>query len=167
MNYALPFIFGGFVILIASILMWLINFKDIKKARRRAKELGITIDRTTRDVPYWESEDLTEPPKFKRKNLSSYCLNYNKVPTCQWKLQQREADPDSDFPPGWRLVVEQGKINEDLNTILHKIADIWKDDYLEVTSDADRVCIHWNEWGDERMANMLHGHLADIIKTSS
>lgn len=167
MNFVIPIAFGGFVILIALILMRLKNYKDIKETRRCAKELGITIARTTRDIPYWTSEDLTKPPKFKRRNWPSYCLNYNKAPTCQWELQQRETDPDSDLPPGWRLVVEQGEINEELNTILHKIADVWKDDYLEITSDIDRVCIHWKEWGGENMANMIHGYLADIIKTSA
>lgn len=167
MNFALPLIFGGFVILIAVILTRLLNSKGVREARRRAKELGVTIDRARRDVPYWQSDDLTKPPKFKKRNQPSYCLNYNKAPTCQWELLQRETDPDSDFPPGWRLVVEQGEINEELNTILHKIADVWKDDYIEITSDVDRVCIHWKEWGGENMANMIHGYLADIVETSS
>jgi hypothetical protein len=166
MNFVLPFLVGGSIILTASILIWLLNSKGRKGAQKHAKKLGITIDITTRDIPYWESEDLTRPPKFKKRTWPSYCLNYSKAPTCQWKLLQREADPASDFPPGWRLVVEQGEINEELNTTLHKIADVWKNDYLEVTSDVDRVCIHWKEWGDEKMANMLHSYLTDIIKTS-
>lgn len=164
-----PLIMVFVVIVFVVTIITIIKIKEAKsarKAREHALTLGLSLPKCTRDVPYWLSHDFNKPPEFKKKKEFGYCLKYPSPRRCQWSLLQRESEPGSEFPPAWRLVVDKGKINENLKGVLLQIAEEQQNHYLEIVSTADNVCIYWKEWGGKMMADKIHAYLNDIIKAS-
>ena len=139
----------------------------IKQARAHAESLGLSLLKCTRDSPYWDSYDFSKPPKFKRRQEWGYCLQYSQSKKCQWSLLQRNSKPGSEFPPAWQLVVDEGEINDELKALLLALANEWKENYMEIISTADSVCIYWKEWGGEMMAEKINGYLNAIDKAGS
>ncbi len=155
----------AFVLTVLTVL----KIKDllgIREARKHAVDLGLSLSRCTRNMPYWRSHDFTRPPYFKKKEELGYCLKLPEPTQCRWSLLQRETEPDSEFPPAWRLVVEEGEINENLKAVLLRIAKERQHDYLEIVLTAENVCIYWKERGGELMAEIIYGYLNDISKAA-
>lgn len=153
----------GIVITVLTVLK-IKDLLEVRKGRKHAASLGISLSRCTRNMPYWRSYDFTKPPNFKKKKELGYCLKHPEPTQCRWSLLQRETEPDSEFPPAWRLVVEQGEINENLKGVLLRIAKERQHDYLEIVSTAENVCIYWKERDGELMAEIIYGYLNDISK---
>jgi len=152
-----------FVITVLTVLK-IKGLLAIREARKHAVNLGLSLSRCTRSIPYWRSHDFTKPPNFKKRKELGYCLKHSKPTQCRWSLLQRESEPGSEFPPAWRLLVEEGEINENLKGVLLRIAKERQQEYLEIVSTAENVCIYWKERGGELMAEIIYGYLNDISK---
>lgn len=159
-------IFGVVITFMATVIIVLKirEFIIAGKARKRARELGIKLQKTTRQVPYWTSHDLSQPPKFKKKNRFAYSIQCPEPTGNQWKLLQRENNEESDFPPAWRLDIISGSIGEELKKILIQIAAEFEAGYLEIEATSDSVCIYWRECGGIKMADKLFAYLNDICR---
>lgn len=157
-------------IVIIATLTALLYFKEfllVRETRNHAKDLGVALSKCTREVPTWKSHDFDRPPTLKKKTELGYCLKHSNRLTCQWSLLQRETQAESDFPPAWRLIVHQGKMPDALKQVLLKIAKERQNDYLEIVSDEENVCIYWKEWGGKVLANRIYTYLDDITKTNA
>lgn len=162
------FIFSVVITFMVTVIL-IIKIREFimaRKARGRARGLGIKLQKTKRKIPYWTSYDLSQPPKFKKKNRFAYCIQCPEPTDNHWRLLQRENNEESGFPPAWRLDNISGSIGEELKKILIQIATEFQAGYLEIEATGDSVCIYWRECGGTLMADKLFAYLNEICRAN-
>lgn len=159
------FVFAAAMTIVVTImtLLRVVAIRDAVVTRKYAQSIGINIIKCTRDTPYWTSKDFSKPPQF-RKNKKSYgyCSNYKNPQSNQWSLLQRNSEPDSEFPPAWRLVIDKGEVNEKTKAYLLVLAKVYEHSFFEIVSTENTLCIYWEECGRKAMAEKIQEYLSDI-----
>ena len=134
--------------------------KGAKEARDHAIKTGLIVEKVQREVPFFTSN--FRKPELKRELATTYCLRHAVTKAARWSFLQRETRDGAKFPHGWELVIEHGKISQELEKALMDIAEEWDEEYLEFEFYPDRVCACWEEWGGAKQAKRVRGYLERI-----
>jgi hypothetical protein len=128
----------------------------LKKERKEAMRLGLTVREVTRDIPLFSQDG--ERMIFRPYDCVRYSLPRRERKGRTWALLQRTKQLGGTLPNDY-LLTASGPLPAGLEEQLRKVAEDYPQELFEFEGTPAEVAVYWSEWGGVEKVRRLHYHL--------
>jgi len=159
------------LVVVAGLTALLLRIRwDEQRSRKLALKQGLMIERVLHDPTFFDPQHEygsadSNSQSYKKHLAYSYSMHHRFIKAATWALLMPEVEAKAEYPNGWKLVVKQGNISDELRQTINKIAkdELWKRNpvWLEINSYPDKICAVWDE-SNWKMADRLFDMLSKM-----